>query len=207
MYTIHLWYPSDLKPVEYLIGLIPALIATILLSRPFLRRAMRNLEETDGSRGRAMSRADIVRVMPRKIRAVFMVFGLFLLGFLFLTVPSVILIDSCLTAKLAIIEPDNRACTRAVFIWNKEYGALTGKGYYIVNNTSFPVVLFNCNDLEVTGRVEPNSVAKVASFPANYIYDLSDNNISFLPSGTAVAPVAVWERIMADSAGAPQYLD
>lgn len=200
MFELNLSNPNNLKGLVYLVGIIPALIVTVIIYRLKLRKIFAKTKIVTEPGIPLMKRA-MLRWQRIKYIAVLML-GSFMIGFLILTVPIYLLIDHNLTARLAIVEPDNTAFTRQVFIWNKEYGDLPGKGNYIVNQSNYPVVIFNSNDINpaattASDTIAPHSIEAVKELPQTYIQGFYDESMPIdLPDNNSViAPLPVYTRL------------
>lgn len=199
MFELHLPDPDNLKGLEYLIGVIPALIATVIIYRLKFRKVFADSKpETEA--GTPLMKRIMLRWQRTKDIAILMS-GAFMIGFLLLTVPVYLLIDNNLTARLAIVSPDNTAYTRQVFIWNKEYGDLPGKGNYIVNHADYPVAIFSGKDVNpgtsAPDTVAPHSLVTVTHLPQTYIQGFYDESMPVdLPNDRSViAPHSVFTRL------------
>lgn len=203
MFELHLPDPDNLKGLEYLIGLIPALISTVIIYHLKLRMVFADSKpETEA--GTPIMKRIMLRWQRTKYIAILMT-GAFMIGFLILTIPIYLLIDHNLTARVAIIRSDNTAYTRQIFICNKEYGDLPGKGNYIVNRADYPVVIFSGKDVNpataTPDTVAPHSLVAVTDLPQTYIQGFYDESMPIdLPDDRSViVPLPIYKRISASA--------
>ncbi|MDE5633964.1 MAG: hypothetical protein K2I51_04800 [Muribaculaceae bacterium] len=218
MLETYLWSPTDLKPWLCLFGVILAFPVAFLLIKWRLKKSLKDLStiaaaiSTDDADSRRFFRQtarginpnptdtiSLLSILPRWMQIGFISLSMIVVCLIFITVPAVILADYHLTAKVAVVNADNTAFTRQLFIWDTTYGPLPGKGNYIVNRADFPTVILRQEEREVidpvyietsdygrlTGtprkrtvnipaidtEVPPHTLLKVDELPSGYIQD------------------------------------
>ena len=163
MYSIHLPVADNLKTVIILFGLAVYLPVTWLIySRLPMNRIMQQLD----------SLGKIIRCIPRVVKKFIVMLTTYLLGWVFVGIPVVLLCAGLLTATLVIVNADNTAETHQVFIWDKEYGDIPGAGRFVVNRSDDTLLLLDWKPLgppKVVQTFPPATVMEIEKIPQSYI--------------------------------------
>lgn len=200
---------DELKPLMVLFSIILLSYPVWLVVRVFYRYLKRKLTREFREAVEEAGYEDVESLpLPRsiKVRSVICATITALFIFLFGTLLLEPVLSGLMTAHVVVLQPDNDAQVKQVFIWDGDYPEVGSAGNYVINRTDDKMVVWEIPDKVAKSRkavslardakilkVAPGEAVKVVKLPRNYCG--SDTYWSVNVGQSTIMPQALFDSI------------